>query len=326
MARLAEIVELRKLGLSLGEVAGLFQGDAQTFERTLAVHEATLKDRVRQLRDVVAKVRRLRADLSRGEVPPAGDLIRLLKPDPEIGVAFELPWPWGGELFELRDIRSLNYIVGPLGSGKTRLAKRLAESLPDAAFIGLDRLADGGAVGHASLEADPALKSRVDQSLEALADDGGMESAALTALLAALESDGPAVLVVDMVEQGLDAATQEALIANLRRHRPMARPLFLLTRSSSILDLDSVGVDETIILYPANHRILAYVRRLGNETILVVNNLSSSAQAVELNLRGYKGNIPIEMFGRNMFPRVGDGPYLLTMGPYQFYWFRLRRL
>jgi maltose alpha-D-glucosyltransferase/alpha-amylase len=79
-------------------------------------------------------------------------------------------------------------------------------------------------------------------------------------------------------------------------------------------------------LYPANHRILAYVRRLGNETILVVNNLSSSAQAVELNLRGYKGNIPIEMFGRNMFPRVGDGPYLLTMGPYQFYWFRLRRL
>jgi len=253
MARLAEIVELRKLGLSLGEVAGLFQGDAQTFERTLAVHEATLKDRVRQLRDVVAKVRRLRADLSRGEVPPAGDLIRLLKPDPEIGVAFELPWPWGGELFELRDIRSLNYIVGPLGSGKTRLAKRLAESLPDAAFIGLDRLADGGAVGHASLEADPALKSRVDQSLEALADDGGMESAALTALLAALESDGPAVLVVDMVEQGLDAATQEALIANLRRHRPMARPLFLLTRSSSILDLDSVGVDETIILYPANH-------------------------------------------------------------------------
>jgi maltose alpha-D-glucosyltransferase / alpha-amylase len=78
-------------------------------------------------------------------------------------------------------------------------------------------------------------------------------------------------------------------------------------------------------LYPANHRILAYVRRLADETILVVNNLSSSAQAVELDLRRYKGNIPIEMFGRNMFPRVGDLPYLLTLGPYQFYWFRLRR-
>ena len=79
-------------------------------------------------------------------------------------------------------------------------------------------------------------------------------------------------------------------------------------------------------LYPANHRVLAYVRQLGDETILVVNNLSSSAQAVELDLRRYKGKIPIEMFGRNLFPRVAEAPYLLTMGPYQFYWFRLRRI
>jgi maltose alpha-D-glucosyltransferase/alpha-amylase len=79
-------------------------------------------------------------------------------------------------------------------------------------------------------------------------------------------------------------------------------------------------------LYPANHRVLAYVRRLGNETILVVNNLSSAAQAVELDLRRYKGNILTEMFGGNIFPRIGDLPYLLTMGPYQFYWFRLRRI
>jgi len=79
-------------------------------------------------------------------------------------------------------------------------------------------------------------------------------------------------------------------------------------------------------LYPANHRVLAYVRQLGKETVLVVNNLSSAAQAVELDLRRYKGNILIEMFGRNVFPRVTDLPYLLTMGPYQFYWVRLRRI
>ena len=79
-------------------------------------------------------------------------------------------------------------------------------------------------------------------------------------------------------------------------------------------------------LYPANHRILAYTRQLGKETILVVNNLSSAAQAVELDLRRYKGNILIEMFGRNIFPRIGDLPYLLTMGPYQFFWFRLRKI
>jgi maltose alpha-D-glucosyltransferase/alpha-amylase len=79
-------------------------------------------------------------------------------------------------------------------------------------------------------------------------------------------------------------------------------------------------------LYPANHRILAYVRRLGDETILVVNNLSNAAQAVELDLRNYKGNILIEMFGKNIFPRVGELPYLLTLGPYSFYWFRLRKI
>jgi maltose alpha-D-glucosyltransferase/alpha-amylase len=79
-------------------------------------------------------------------------------------------------------------------------------------------------------------------------------------------------------------------------------------------------------LYPANHRVLAYIRKLDKETVLVVNNLSNAAQAVELDLRPYKGNILVEMFGRNIFPRIGDMPYLLTMGPYQFYWFRLRRI
>ena len=79
-------------------------------------------------------------------------------------------------------------------------------------------------------------------------------------------------------------------------------------------------------LYPANHRVLAYLRKLENETVLVVNNLSSKAQAVELDLKTYRGNILIEMFGRNIFPRIGELPYLLTLGPYQFYWFRLRRI
>jgi DNA-binding transcriptional MerR regulator len=253
MARAREIAELRALGLSLRDVARVFEGDAQTLERTLAAHEATLEDRVRQLGETVSRVRRLRADLSRGEVPAARELIGLLKAAPEISVAFDLPWPWGGERFELAGIRPLNYIIGPLGSGKTRLAKRLAESLPDAAFLGLDRLANAGAAARASLDADPALKSKVDKSLAMLVNDGGVESAALVAVLVVLQSESPAILVIDMLEQGLDAATQEALIASLRRRGPRARPLFILTRSSAILDLDHVGADEAIILCPANH-------------------------------------------------------------------------
>jgi maltose alpha-D-glucosyltransferase/alpha-amylase len=79
-------------------------------------------------------------------------------------------------------------------------------------------------------------------------------------------------------------------------------------------------------LNPSNHRVLAYMRQFREETVLVVNNLSSSAQAVELDVQRYKGYIPIEMFGRNLFPRFGNSPYLLTLGPYQFYWFQLRRI
>jgi hypothetical protein len=54
------------------------------------------------------------------------------------------------------------------------------------------------------------------------------------------------------VEKGLDQPTQEALMGYLRRRRG-AGLLFLLTRSSAILDLAAVGPDETIMLCPANH-------------------------------------------------------------------------
>jgi maltose alpha-D-glucosyltransferase / alpha-amylase len=97
--------------------------------------------------------------------------------------------------------------------------------------------------------------------------------------------------------------------------------LITIRRATPVLGRGSIQ-----FLYPANHRVLAYTRKLGNETILAVNNLSSKAQAVELDLKTYKGNILIEMFGRNIFPRIGDLPYLLTLGPYQFYWFKLRRI
>jgi len=68
------------------------------------------------------------------------------------------------------------------------------------------------------------------------------------------------------------------------------------------------------------------VRRLDAEQVLVVNNLSATAQAVELDLRPLAGAIPIEMFGRSVFPRIRERPYVMTLGPYDFFWFRLRWL
>lgn len=255
MTRAADIVALRALGFSLAEVARVLKGNLKVLEPALAAHQAVLEGRLRDLGLAVEKVRAFRDDLGRGQPPTVGDLARLLGPAPEFKVAFDLPWPWGGERFELRDIRPLNYITGPLGSGKTRLARRLAETLPDAAFLGLERLSVGGTPARSLLDADPILKSRVDRALAWLVDDGARVSDALVALLVGLEAEGPSVLVIDMLEQGLDKASQEALIARLRRRGPGARPLFVLTRSTAILDLDAVGADEAIIHCPANHSV-----------------------------------------------------------------------
>ena len=271
MARAAEIIALRRLGLSLAQIARVLGDDPQGLEPAMAAHQATLESRIRQLEGAVGKVRELRASLSQGESPTASEPVRLLAPTAGMSVAFALPWPWGGERFELSDIRPLNYIIGPLGSGKTRLARRLAETLPNAAFLGLDRLEQGGAAARAQLEADPALKSRVERALAWLVEDGAAASEALIALLAGLESDGASVVVVDMVEQGMEQAAQQAVIAHLRRRGPGQRPLFLLTRSCAILDLAAVGAEEAIILCPANHsppsRVAPYPGAPGYEAV-----------------------------------------------------------
>jgi DNA-binding transcriptional MerR regulator len=271
MERAAEIVALRALGLSLAQVARVLKGEPQGLEPALAAHQATLEIQVRYLASVIGKVRALRADLAQGQVPTAGELARLMEPAAGSSVAFDLPWPWGGERFELRDIQPLNYITGPLGSGKTRLARRLSETLPGAAFLGLERLAGGGATAQGRISADPVLKAKVDQTLQWLVEDGATISDALVSLLVGLEGEGQAILVVDMVEQGLDQPTQEALIAHLRRRGSSGRPLVLLTRSCAILDLSAVGANEAIILCPANHsppiRVAPYSGAPGYEAV-----------------------------------------------------------
>lgn len=253
MARGAEIATLRALGLSLAEIGQVvLKGDAQSLVPALAAHQANLEGRVCRLTDTIERVRRMRAELDRGQAPAAGDLARLVRPAAAT-VAFDLPWPWGGERFELTDIRPLTFIVGPLGSGKTRLARAIADGLDGGTFVNMDRLADGGTAASAQIEADPALKARVDRTLAWLVDEGASVTAALTALVAALERTGPKALVIDMIEQGLDFAAQEAVAAHLRRRGPDMRPLFVLTRSNVILDLAAVSPNAAIILCPANH-------------------------------------------------------------------------
>ena len=76
-------------------------------------------------------------------------------------------------------------------------------------------------------------------------------------------------------------------------------------------------------LHPSNPKVLAFVRRYGTETILVVANLSRHVQFVELDLSAMKGMIPVELMGRTRFPTVGEHAYMLTLGGHDFYWFSL---
>jgi hypothetical protein len=252
MARAAEVAALRTLGLSLARVAQVLEGDPAGLEPALATHQATLETEMRGLAGTIAKIRELRADLGQGRAPAAGELPSLMAAAAGPGVAFDLPWPWGGERFALHDIRAITYLIGPLGSGKTRLALRLAEALPDACFLPMERADDGGAAARSALAADPALAARVEQALAWLSDEGAEPSAALLALLVGLEADGAQIRVVDLVEHGLSAATQEALVPYLRRVSART-PLFVMTRSTAILDLATVRPDETILYCPANH-------------------------------------------------------------------------
>jgi len=77
------------------------------------------------------------------------------------------------------------------------------------------------------------------------------------------------------------------------------------------------------ILRPDNRKVFAFIRRLGDQRILVVVNLSRTVQCVELDLSNERGATPIEIFGNMAFPPVGDLPYFVTLGPHGFYWFSL---
>ncbi|MEW6154430.1 MAG: maltose alpha-D-glucosyltransferase [Actinomycetota bacterium] len=86
---------------------------------------------------------------------------------------------------------------------------------------------------------------------------------------------------------------------------------------------DTFGLGSFEMLEAENPSILAFIRQHGEETILCVNNLSRFAQPVELFLSRFEGRTPVELVGRVPFPRIGELPYLLTLGGHDFYWFQL---
>jgi maltose alpha-D-glucosyltransferase/alpha-amylase len=115
--------------------------------------------------------------------------------------------------------------------------------------------------------------------------------------------------------QGINVTAQERTSTSLLR---WMRRLIAVRR-----EFKAFGRGTWEPLHPDNRRVLVFLRRYKDELILCVNNLSRFAQYVELDLREFQGMVPLELYSKNTFPPIGELPYLLTMGPHNFLWFRL---
>src|SRR5688572_585334 len=93
----------------------------------------------------------------------------------------------------------------------------------------------------------------------------------------------------------------------------------LATRKTS----RAFGRGRLTFLRPGNRKILSYLREDKDDAVLCVANLSRTAQPVELDLKRFKGRVPVELLGRTAFPPIGERFYLLTLPAYGYYWFRL---
>jgi maltose alpha-D-glucosyltransferase/alpha-amylase len=83
------------------------------------------------------------------------------------------------------------------------------------------------------------------------------------------------------------------------------------------------GVGSYRALETSNPRVFAHIRSHGDDIMLCVHNLARTAQAVEIDLGPFRGRIPVELFGQNPFPEIRRRPYVFTLAPRGFFWFRL---
>ncbi len=89
--------------------------------------------------------------------------------------------------------------------------------------------------------------------------------------------------------------------------------------------LKSPGRGSLEFLFPNNRKVLAFLRKYEEETLLAVINLSRFFQVVELDLSGYSRSVPEEISSQSRFPAIRESPYVLTLGPYDYLFLLLKK-
>jgi maltose alpha-D-glucosyltransferase/alpha-amylase len=100
----------------------------------------------------------------------------------------------------------------------------------------------------------------------------------------------------------------------------------LLTRMREMLAVrkahPAFGRGNLRLLAPGDRSVLAYLRTWGDDTLLVVNNLSSEPREAVLDLPGLDGAQAIDLFtGQTLAPATA--PFRLNLEPYGYRWLAL---
>ncbi len=85
----------------------------------------------------------------------------------------------------------------------------------------------------------------------------------------------------------------------------------------------ALGRGEIRFLDVENVSVLAYLRTHGDETLLIVNNLSSEPQRVELDLGTFAGEQPVDLMTSETLAPCSSAPYRLDLARYEYRWLRL---
>jgi maltose alpha-D-glucosyltransferase/alpha-amylase len=70
---------------------------------------------------------------------------------------------------------------------------------------------------------------------------------------------------------------------------------------------------------PDNPKVLSFIRSYGDETILVMINLSRYSQAVEINTPRFAGFTPEDLISGNRFPVIKESPYVIILGRHDYH-------